>query len=238
MLLLLFTLAMAAPERGLVLAPEVAGRIDDGVRTTVGDRVAFAVADAARFAVLSTDEMRSLSNLAAERQAAGCDDDACMTELAGALDARFVVRPRIARSGREVLLTIVVFDATTAQVIGRGSGETTTLDNLGPLVVTVVDEALADADLLRPGRAPSVASGPKPLVIAGGAGLGVAALGVASGAIAFLVAESTLQSPTDLTTDEYRRWQGVGRAGVYLGGGLGLVAGVAGGALLALGLKE
>lgn len=236
MLLLLFALAMAAPERGLVLAPEVAGRIDDDVRSTVSERVAFAVADAARFSVLSTDEMRALSNLAAERQAAGCDDDACMTELAGALDARFVVRPRIARSGREVLLTVVVFDATTAQVIGRGSGDTTSLDNLGPLVVAVVDEALAEAKLLRPGRTP--AAGPRPLVIAGGAGLGVAAVGAAGGALAFLIAESTLQTPTELTADEYRRWQGIGRAGVFLGGGVAVVAGVVGGTLLAFGLKE
>lgn len=64
------------------------------------------------------------------------------------------------------------------------------------------------------------------------AGLGLAALGVAGGAIAFLVAESTLQSPSNLTADEYRRWRGVGRAGVCL------VAGVPGGASLALGLKE
>jgi hypothetical protein len=229
----------AAAERGFVLDPVVVGAVDDATRVALGEKLSFAVATRARFKVISRDEMMALANLAAERQASGCDDDACMTEIAGALDARFIVRSRVTVA-RNVLLTVVVFDARQNSVAGRGQVEAASVDALADAIGDVVDRALDDAGALKKRRRPTSAgsAGPSGLTVAGGVGLGVAAVG-AVGALAGLgTAELVLSTPSSLTSADYRNWQSIGRLSAVVGGGVALIAGATGGALFAIGALE
>lgn len=242
MLWLALALAAApapAIERGFVLDPVVVGAVDDATRVALGDKIAFAVANRARFKVISRDEMMALANLAAERQATGCDDDACMTEIAGALDARFVVRPRITVA-RNVLLTVVVFDARQNSVAGRGQVEAASVDALADVIDDVVDRALDEAGSLKQRRRGPAKrdAGPSALTVAGGVGLGVAAVGAVGALAGFGAAELVLSAPTSLTSASYRDWQAIGRLSVIAGGGVAVVAGATGGVLFAIGAME
>jgi hypothetical protein len=95
----------------------------------------------ARFAVISSRDLKAVLDVEAERMAAGCDDDGCTSEVAEALDAPQVLVATLDHVGDRWLLTIARADrvsvrvgsptpapsSPTAHATSWGSGPTTPL---------------------------------------------------------------------------------------------------------------
>lgn len=69
--------------------------------------------------VLSTADLRQMVELEAGRAAAGCDTTSCLTEIAGAMGARYVVFGSVSGLGSRYLMRANLFDAFAAQPVAR-----------------------------------------------------------------------------------------------------------------------
>lgn len=137
MLALALMLSLSAPlPRVLVFgiahdAGEGSSHIDDEQVRTLIDLIAAELAKDKRFTLTTENEMRRAAELAAEKQTVGCDDDsACLAEIAGALDARFVVGGRINKLGGDWVLTLALTDTKTIEVLSRATVTAPTLPEL------------------------------------------------------------------------------------------------------------
>ncbi len=94
--------------------PQVAGALTEALSTEVAAR--------GFFDVLSSKDIATMLGLERQRQMLGCSDDtSCLTELTGALGARFVMNGSVAKLGEAFQLTLQTMDSTKAQPIGRST---------------------------------------------------------------------------------------------------------------------
>ncbi len=120
-------LAKAVQERVLVLD----FRNDSARADLVGivrDSLVVQISRTRKFEVLSSDDLRRLTDLEAQKQAVGCTDSSCLTELAGAVGARLVVFGNVGQLADITQINISLLDVGLAQVHGR---ETIEVTNLG-----------------------------------------------------------------------------------------------------------
>jgi hypothetical protein len=134
--------AVPARPRVLVLEP-VSTVIDTPTRETIASLVLHEVARDARFDVVSIADVRHLADLEGEKQAAGCSDNSCLAELAGALGARYVVFGAVGPLGRQFLLNLNVFDAAAATAVSRVQVRYGSVEELPDLVVAPVRELMS-----------------------------------------------------------------------------------------------
>lgn len=95
------------------------GAPDVATTTLLTDVVSTSLSHDARVEVITADELQRMVELEAERQMAGCSGGSCMAEIAGAAGARFVVFGNIGALGDELVLTLQLFDSSTAITSGR-----------------------------------------------------------------------------------------------------------------------
>ncbi|MCP4500323.1 MAG: hypothetical protein GY822_10225 [Deltaproteobacteria bacterium] len=69
--------------------------------------------------VMSSFEIQRLLDLESEKSAMGCEDDSCIADLAGSLDADAVVFSRLTRLGSQWGLRITFYDAKEAKATSR-----------------------------------------------------------------------------------------------------------------------
>lgn len=96
------------------------------------------------FEVISSRDLQSLLGLERQKALLGCSDDAaksCMTELSGALGARFVMTGTLARLGDAWQLTLTTLDSQKAQPLGRATRLARSLENLRAMLPYAVAEA-------------------------------------------------------------------------------------------------
>lgn len=119
------------------------------------------------YQVVSQKDVTTLLGVERQRQLLGCSDDggACMAELAGALNARYVLSGQLNRLGETYQLTLQVLDTQRGQPVGRALKAARTFDELSRLVPW----AVADVTGTPPPRPPSRV-GPVLLLAAGGLG--------------------------------------------------------------------
>jgi hypothetical protein len=108
----------------LVLSPT--GDVPEDKRQAIESLVAVELAQYDRYEVLTSTDLRKAVALEGEKQAAGCDDDSCLAEIAGALGAELVVFGEVTKLGDGLLITLNLFEATTAKSAGRVSIEAPT----------------------------------------------------------------------------------------------------------------
>ncbi|MFH1811317.1 MAG: hypothetical protein ABIJ09_21435 [Pseudomonadota bacterium] len=107
--------------------------------------------------VVSQADVRALMENEARKQAMGCDDTTCMTEIAGSLGAELLLSSSLGKVGRKWIVSLTLIQVEQAKVFRRVSGE-----QLGG------DEAAAEAviaavqDLFRDGL-PEELQGPASL---------------------------------------------------------------------------
>jgi hypothetical protein len=87
----------------------------------IGGRIADTLAEQAGFETLTADDLRQIVDLAAEKELAGCDQNACLIEVANAMGARYVVFGRVGAfdDSGAMLLQLSLFDADQAKPIAR-----------------------------------------------------------------------------------------------------------------------
>lgn len=172
---LVSVLLIAGAEQPTLIALEL-GRVGDATAAEV-EAVDAAVAQRLTklgvYQVLTHRDVSTLLGVERQRQLLGCSEDsgACFAELAGALNARYVLSGQLNRLGGTYQLTLQVLDSQRGQPVGRTLKAARSVDEL----LRLVPWAVADVTGTPPPRAPS-RLGPALLLAAGG--LAAAAGGV------------------------------------------------------------
>lgn len=178
---------LAAPadgtrERVLVLDLEADAALAGDAAIVSG---AVAEAAASDVVVVTSADLRTLSDLAADRQSCGLDSTACLAELAGAVDVHRVVHGRLSRVDGALLVQLSTFDTTTS--------EGARVSFSGDSVRALLDDAPGRVHALLVPPAPSFAG---PVVVGAGAAV---ALGTV---VAGLVFNQTLADATTSTREK------------------------------------
>lgn len=188
------TRATAQLRRVLVLdlRQEGEGEGSGSVARLVRDTVATYLAKQPGVEVLSTEDLRQVLEVEAERAALGCDTTSCLAEIAGALGADLIVHGSVGRLGSSTVVHLNLFDALAGRALGRELVQVERLEEIPPQVQVAANRLAASAGFTRVDgeaqaqseeRSAGPSGGPStPLLIGGAltAGVGVAALGVLS----------------------------------------------------------
>jgi len=167
--------AAEAPKPRLAVLDVSAGPgIDAAAARALTEALTVAVSHRGVFQVVSTADITAMLGLERQKQLMGCDGDSCVTELAGALDARLLLRTSLNRAGDQLQLTMQTIDAQTGQTLGRGLRLAKTVEALQRTLPSLTAEATG---LPQP-------PGPSLLLPVTALAAGAAAL-VAAGVIAF-----------------------------------------------------
>jgi hypothetical protein len=122
--LLLLAAAPAAPapapadERLLVLDVRSSAASPDEIAALTA-AVARGASRATTVPVVSGGELRALMSVEATKQAAGCEADNCLAEIADALGASVVLSTSLAQLGSQLVADLALFDRQTASVVAR-----------------------------------------------------------------------------------------------------------------------
>lgn len=178
--------------------------------------------------VTSQEDMRTLANLDAAKQAIDCSAQSCLAEVAGALGARAVVFGSVTGLGSTTSITLSLFDSQTG-LIQRRAIETRQLDEVPAALRPALRALFVEAGLIKvelPPPAPSL------WVYAGIGTAAVGALALVGGAVTTTVCELQLRSPT-MAGAEKEPLQQAGQVGLVVAA-VGALAGAAGTAMLIL----
>jgi hypothetical protein len=202
-------------------------------------------AQSTRTEVVSQGDVKRAADLDADRQLAGDCSESCMSEVAAAMGARFVLDANLGTLGDETVCTLSLYDSSSAKS-ERRVVRAATINALMPLAEAQTKEAVGAAVGKLPAgpaikvlvldvtlRAPEKEAGPPVLGIVGGVGLGVGALAAGGGVVADVLsvqmangaaAKSTAAKDATAqrgTSDALA----VGALVGYVGGAIALVAG-------------
>lgn len=92
---------------------------DERIARAATALVVAALADGASYEVVTEGDLRGVVELEVEKQLAGCDDASCVSDVAGALGARYVVMGQFDRVGTQLILNLSLFDSDQARVVAR-----------------------------------------------------------------------------------------------------------------------
>jgi TolB-like protein len=138
----LFAAAPGAEKPKLIVLDLTAAGIDERVGSALSEAVTAEAANRAVFQVISSKEVQTMLGVERQKQMVGCSEgSSCLTELGGALGARFVMSGSVARLGSSFQLSLQTFDTKTAQPVGRSSRIAKDLGELRGLIPWAVAEA-------------------------------------------------------------------------------------------------
>lgn len=166
---LLAMLLLAAPDsnapRMVVLDLKQVGGASEGEAALLDDAIVQWVSKAGVFQVISQRDIQTLLGVERQKQLMGCGDEAssCMTELSGALDARFVLSGQLNKLGGTVQLTLQTLDTQKSQVVGRSLKAAKSAQELRAIVPWAVAEATGTPPPKPPSR-----TWPTVLMVTGG----------------------------------------------------------------------
>src|SRR5688572_14496608 len=153
--------AAAAPGRVRVLVLET--RADAAVLTQVkdfGDLFATILEERSDAEIIPSSSIKDRLQVAAAKVESGCDDTACMTENAGAMDARYVVASRASQVGGRWLMRVELFDSQDLKVIAQATKMADSVGGLAAQAEHLADDLLAKAPVLPRKGSSSSSSGP------------------------------------------------------------------------------
>ncbi len=215
-------------QRVAVLALDLeAVNVEAETTRAVSRLVAAALGELEGLHVTSQDDLRTLANLDAAKQAMDCDATSCLAELAGALGARAVVFGSVTGLGSTTTLALSLFDSKSG-LIERRTVETKSVDELPGALRPALRELFIDAGLL----APPAATSWSPLIVAGAGTATLGALALVGGGVTSGVCEALLQDAAKPGVEK-EPLQAAGRAGLIVAGA-GAALGVVGAILLLL----
>jgi len=186
----------------LILLAFTGSGVDAAQLESVGDRVASTIAARGVYEVISAKDVQTLLGLERQKQLLGCAESSCITELSGAIGARFVTSGSLVKLGTAYQLTLTTLDAERAQPIGRSVRLAEALPSLMDTLPWAVAEATALPAPAEPSRLlPGLLLGVGGAAIVGGGILGVQALTQE----AALQGELSNQTALDARADYVRR---------------------------------
>ncbi len=230
-------LALAAAGDVLVLDVRATG-VDIAEAKVVDGFIAQSLSDAVRALPVrsrprlsTSSDLRTLSQLEADKAALGCEiDESCMAEIAGAMGARFVITGTLAALGSDRILQLSLVDVRRTVTLTRttttAKGAVELHAAMAPAVDKLVDALNVDDDNERSEEAitDDVDAGVPALGIAGAVVGGLAgAVAVASGAVA-LYLDSHLDARSTATVEQKRGAIAYGPAVIIVAVSSGAVA--------------
>jgi hypothetical protein len=154
-LALLSLVLFAADEKPQLVVLELSPQsgVDAQLATQLSDAVAAEATARGFFKVTTSKDVQTLLGIERQKQLMGCSDaGACLTELAGAMGARFVLSGQIGRVGNMFQLTLQTVDTQKAQPIGRSTKLAKTVDALRDQLPLAVADATATPQPSPPSR--------------------------------------------------------------------------------------
>lgn len=169
---LALTLLLAAPPtdapRLVVLDLQRVGAATDAEAASLNDVIVQLVTRTSLFQVVSQRDIATLLGVERQKQLLGCTEESanCLTELSGALDARYILSGTLNRIGATYQLTLQALDSRRGQPIGRSLKVSKSLEELRGLLPWAVADATGGPQPQPPSRV-----GPVLLLVAGGLAL-------------------------------------------------------------------
>jgi hypothetical protein len=141
--LLTAAFAWAEKPKLVVLDLTPGGGADPQVVSAFTEALTDAVSKAGYFDVVSSRDIAQLLGRERQMQLLGCSEGQCMTELGGAVGARFILSGSLVKLGDAWQLTLTTLDSEKAQPIGRATRIAPALPILHVLLPFSVAEATA-----------------------------------------------------------------------------------------------
>jgi hypothetical protein len=223
--------------RMLVFDVRPTGGVSKETAENLTGLIAALLSEDERLEVLAGPDLRSIIDLETQKQSLGCSTDtSCLAEVAGALNAQFVLAGDAGFLGSLINLNLSLYDQTKASNIGRRAVQAASLDQLpatlrvalGQLVVSAIGTSSASALVDGgPGVLPWLTVGVGGAAVVAGGGLlalGIApALSLAAEEAKFRDGEkAALDRAADIQKKSYQNWSapaliGIGAAVVAVG---------------------
>lgn len=140
----------------IVLDLAAGGGVDAVVAQSLSEAVAVEASKAGYFQVTAQKEVNTLIGIERQKQLMGCSEGAtsCLTELAGALGARFVLSGSVTKLGGETFqLNLQTQDTAKATTLGRATRIARDLPTLRGQIPWLLAEATATPAPPEPSRA-------------------------------------------------------------------------------------
>ena len=176
--------ATATGRPRLVVLDLTAGGVDPAIAQSLSETVAAEASRSGLFDVTTQKDISTLLGLERQKQLLGCGEESssCLSELAGAIGARFVVSGSVTRLGDTYQLNLQTLDTVRAQTIGRTTRIGRGLDELRGTIPFAFAEASATPPPPKPNNLRSYIMG------------GVAAAAIITSAVLFIQAFSREQA--------------------------------------------
>jgi len=117
--------AQPAPKPSVIVLDLQPTNADAQTAQLITDLVAVSLGRTKHFQVLTSEDVRSVVALEAEKHALGCDDASCLAEIAGAMGADYVLHGSVGALGALFVVNLNLFDSQQAKSIGRESAQVT-----------------------------------------------------------------------------------------------------------------
>ena len=140
LILLLFVGVFVAPHNGYaqqksgekfrtILLKLKANKVDEETVNIISSLVTANLAGYDVLELVTSSDIKNMASLEAEKQSMGCDDEtSCLAELAGAMDARYVIFGDVGQLGPLLILGLNLFDAREAKAVSRMVVQTKNLE--------------------------------------------------------------------------------------------------------------
>ena len=149
--------AVAARPRVLVLDTKVGPGAE--AEAALAELLAHVLEQHSGAEIVVASSVRQRLALVSQKAELGCDDQSCMSELAGALDARYVVSSHATRLGSRWLARVELFDAESLRAVAQGSVTGESVDDISAQAEGLIDQLLGQAPFLRRNADPSAGAG-------------------------------------------------------------------------------
>ncbi len=124
-----------------VLELTVSGDLEPAVAKGLTEAVTSELDARGYFDALSSVELATMLGVERQRELLGCSDQSCITELAGAMGAPYVMSGSITRLGEVYQLSLQVLDTAKAHPVGRSTKVAKDLEALRAMIPWAVAEA-------------------------------------------------------------------------------------------------
>ena len=119
-------------------------KVDAKLVSVLSELVLAQISEDGRFTrLISGSDLAELINLEQQKQALGCEESSCMTELAKALEVPYLLVGEIGLIGQQTVFNLKILDVKNAKVVAREGGVAETTDQAPKLAKDITAKTLA-----------------------------------------------------------------------------------------------
>ena len=127
---------------------------------TISDLVGAYLGEHKKYDVITGQDLRQMAQLEVEKQKSGCMDNSCLSELAGAMGARYVVFGKVGKLAERTIITLNLFDSKEAKAVDRAVVSAPDIGSVPDLLPAAVAKLMGGKVVASPVMKPVVAGPP------------------------------------------------------------------------------